>query len=175
MTCTKYLLAFQITLHNLNKYELSVWTSFRYNCIIMLMFRIVIHFQLTAMASNGSSKGTGRTSAKTPTTVINRELSLDRECVKGFISEDICGLIQAYNLCGVKDETAWDLIYDIIFLDPVTSCHCSQFQQMWPHRRSRSSHFWVWLAAFRSYMGQMFDKTRNQMFYWRWDNFCACG
>jgi len=35
--------------------------------------------------------------------------------------------------------------------------------------------FWVWWAAFRSYMGQMFDKTRDQMNNWRWDNPRAFG
>jgi hypothetical protein len=110
-----------------------------------------------------------------PTSVINRRLSLDQDCIKGFISEHICGLIQIYNVCGVKDERAWDLFYDIIFLDPVRTRHFSQFQLMWPHRRSRSSPFQGWWAAFRSYMGQMFDKTRDQMNNWRWDNPRAYG
>jgi len=73
------------------------------------------------------------------------------------------------------DERAWDLFYDIIFLDPVMTRHFSQFQLMWPHGRSRSSPFWEWWAAFRSYTGQMFDKTCNQMNNWRWDNPCAFG
>jgi hypothetical protein len=34
---------------------------------------------------------------------------------------------------------------------------------------------WEWLAAFRSYMGLMFDKTRDQMNNWRWDNHRAFG
>jgi len=110
-----------------------------------------------------------------PKSVINRRLLLDRDCIKGFILEDIGGLIWIYNVCGVKDERAWDLFYDIIFLDPVTTCHFSQFQLMWPHRRSRSSPFREWWAAFRSYIGQMFDKTRNQMNNWRWDNPRAFG
>jgi len=110
-----------------------------------------------------------------PTSVINRRLSLDRDRIKGFISEHIRGLIWIYNVCGVNDERAWDLFYDIIFLDPVTTCHFAQFQLMWPHRRSRSSPFREWWAAFSSYMGQMFDKTRDQMNNWRWDNHNAFG
>jgi len=109
------------------------------------------------------------------TSVINRHLSLNRERVKGFISEDILGLIRIYNVCGVKDERAWDLFYDIIFLDPVTTCHFSQFQLMWPHHRSRSSPCREWWAAFRSCMGQMFDTARDQMINWRWDNPRAYG
>jgi len=35
--------------------------------------------------------------------------------------------------------------------------------------------FREWWAAFRSYMGQMFDKTRDQMNNWRWDNPRAFG
>jgi len=108
-----------------------------------------------------------------PTLVINRRLSLDRDHTKRFISEHICGLIPICNVCGVKDERAWDLFYNIIFLDPVTTRHFSQFQLMWPHRRSRSSPFREWWAAFRSYMGQMFDKTCDEINKWRWDNPCA--
>jgi len=60
-------------------------------------------------------------------------------------------------------------LFDIIFLDPVTTCHFSQFQLMWLHRRSRSSPFQEWCAAFRAYMRRMFDKTRERMNNWRWD------
>jgi len=110
-----------------------------------------------------------------PTSVINRRLSLDRDRIKGFISEHIRGLIRIYNVCGVKDERAWDLFYDIIILDPVMTRHFSQFQLMWPHRRSRSLPFLEWWAAFRSYMGPMFDKTHDHMNNWRWDNPRAFG
>jgi len=127
------------------------------------------------MVPRGSSKGKGKARAKMPTSVINRPLSLDRDSIKGFISENIRELIRIYNVCGVKDERAWDLFYDIIFLDPVTTRHFSQFQLMWPHRRSRSSPFREWWAAFRSCMGQMFDKTRDQMDKWRRDNPYAFG
>jgi len=129
------------------------------------------------MAPKGSRKGKGKATAraKMPTSVINRRLSLDRDRIKGFISEHIRGLIRIYNICGVNDERAWDLFYDIIFLDPVTTRHFSQFKRMWPHRRSRRSPFREWWAAFRSYMGQIFDKTRDQMNNWRWDNPRAFG
>jgi len=122
------------------------------------------------MAPKGSSKGKGKARAKMPTSGINRRLSLDRDRINGFISEHIRGLIRIYNVCGLKDEMAWDLFYDIIFLDPVTTRHFSQFRLMWPHFRSRSSPFREWWAAFRSYMGQMLDKTRDQMNNWMWDN-----
>ena len=115
------------------------------------------------MATMGSSKGKGIARAKMPTSVINRWLSLDRDRIKGFVLEHIRGHIRIYNVCSVKDVRAWDLVYDIIFLDPVTTRHFVQFQLMWPDRRSRSSPFRQWWAAFRSYMGQMFDKTRDQM------------
>jgi len=129
------------------------------------------------MAPNGRRKGKGKATAMAtmPTSVINRRLSLDRNRIKEFITEHIRGLTRKFNVCGVKDERAWDLFYDISFLDPVTTRHFSQFQMMWPHRRSRISPFREWCAAFRSYMGQMFDKTRDQMNNWRWDNPCAFG
>jgi len=134
-----------------------------------------IHCQLTAMAPKGSSKDKGKARAKMPTSVVNRRLSLDPDRIKGFISEDILGRIQIYNACDVKAERAWDLFYDIIFPDPVTTRQFSQLQLMWPHRRSRSSRYLEWWAAFRSYMGQMFVKTRDQMNNWRLDNPHAFG
>jgi len=82
------------------------------------------------MAPKVSSKGEGKARAKMPTSVINRRLSLDQDRIKGFISEHIGGLIHIYNVCGVKDERASDLFYDIFFLDPVTTCHFSQFWLM---------------------------------------------
>ena len=110
-----------------------------------------------------------------PTTVIYRCLSLDCDRIKEFISEHIHGLKRIYHLHGLKDERAWDLFEDIIFLDPVTTRHFAQLQVMWPHLRRRSSPFQEWWAALHSYMGQMFDKTRNQMNNWRWDNPGAFG
>jgi len=127
------------------------------------------------MAPKGSSKGKWKDRAKMLTTVINRRLLLDRDCIKGFISEQICGHVHMYNVCGVMNERAWDLFYDIIFLDPVTTRHFSQFQLMWPHQKSRSSPSQESWAAFRSYMRQMFDKTCDQMNIWRWDNPHAFG
>jgi len=121
------------------------------------------------MAPKGCSEGKVKARAKMPTSVINQCLSLDRDRMGGFISQHIGGLIQIYNVCGGKDEMAWDLLYDIILLDPVTTRHFSQFQLMWSHRRSRSSPFREWWVAFRSYMGRMFHKTRDQMNNWRWD------
>jgi hypothetical protein len=67
----------------------------------------------------------------------------------------------------VKDERAWDIFYDITFLDPVTTHHFSQFQLMWPHRRNRWSPFRERWAAFDPYMGQIFDISRDQMSNWR--------
>jgi hypothetical protein len=75
------------------------------------------------MADKGNSTGKGKAKAKMPTSVINRRLSLDRDVKQGFISGHIHELIRIYNVCGVKDDRAWDLFYDIIFLDPVTTRH----------------------------------------------------
>jgi hypothetical protein len=46
---------------------------------------------------------------------------------------------------------------------------------MWPQHRWRSSPFRDCWAVFCSYIGQMFDKTRDQMSNWRWDNPCTFG
>jgi len=127
------------------------------------------------MAPKGSHKGNGKARAKMTTSVINWRLSLVRDHTMVLISEHICGLKQIYTACGIEDARAWDIFYDIIFLDPVTTHHFSQFQLMWPHRRSRSFPFRKWWAASCSYMWQMLDETRNQMNNWRWDNPHAFG
>jgi len=77
----------------------------------MLIARMEIYFQLTVMAPKGSCKGKGKATAtaKVPTLVINRHLSLDQEYIKHFIVERILGLIWIYNVCGVKYGRAWDL------------------------------------------------------------------
>jgi len=141
----------------------------------MLTFRMWIHFQLTVMSPKGSRKGKGKARAKMPTSGINQRLSLDWDTIKGFISEHICGVILIYNVCGIKEERAWDVFYTIIILDAVTTRHFSQFQLMWLHHRTSSSSFLEWWAAFWSYMGPMCDKIRDQMKNWRWDNSCAFG
>jgi len=123
------------------------------------------------MAPKGSCKGNGKATARAKmlTSVINWQLPFDWDLIKGLILVHIHGLIQINNVCSIKDEKAWDLFHDIIFLDWGTTRHFSQFQVMLSHRRSMSSPFREWWAAFRSYMGQMLDKTHNQMNNWRWD------
>jgi hypothetical protein len=143
----------------------------------MLTRPVEIHLQLAAIAPKCSRKGKGKATARAKmlTSVINRHLSLDRDRSTGFISEHFCGLTRIYNVCSVKEERASELLYDIIFPDAVTTRHFSQFQLMWQHRRSKSSPFREWWASFRTYMGQMFDKTRDRMNNCRCDNSRAFG
>jgi len=121
-------------------YDPSGHPSATYNCIIMLMPRMQIHFQLTVLAPKGNRIGKGKTSstANMPTSVINQCLWLDCESIEWFISERISGLLQIFNGCGVKDGRVWAHFHDIIVLDPITTCHFGQSQLMWPHCRSRS-------------------------------------
>jgi len=90
--------------------------------------------------------------------------------MKGSSLEHIHGYIWIYNDCGIKNERAWDLLYDMICLDPVKTSHFSQFQLMWPHHKSRISPFQEWWAVFYSSMEQLFDKPRDKMHNWRWNN-----
>jgi len=127
------------------------------------------------MEPAGSREGQGKARAKMLTSFINRRLWSDWNRITGFISEHIGGLIWIYNICGINDERAWDLFYDIIFPDPVMTRHFSKFQLMWRHHRSRSSPFQEWWAAFCSYMGQMFHTTSDRMNISRWENRRAFG
>ena len=98
----------------------------------MLMPWMKIHFALTVMAPKVSRNGTRKatTRVKLPTSIINQRLSLDWDHIKGSIPEHICGPIWIYNLCDIKDERAWGLYNDIVFLNAVTTWHFSQFQLM---------------------------------------------
>jgi len=93
------------------------------------------------MAPKGIPKGMGKARERMPTAVIKRLLSLDRDRQTEFISGHIRGLRQIYTFGGVKDERAWDLINNIIFLHPVPTHNFSKSQLMGPHSRSRSSPF----------------------------------
>jgi len=110
-----------------------------------------------------------------PTSVINQRFSMDRDHLQQFVLELIRCVILIYNFCGVKVQRAWDLFYDIIFLDLVTTRHISQFQLMWPHRRSKTSPLLEWWAAFHTYMGEMCVKPSNQRNNSRLENPWAFG
>jgi len=89
--------------------------------------------------------------AKMPTSVIMRWLLLDWDRIQGILSAQICRLIEILNTCGITNESAWDLFYEIVFPDPVTPRHYPQSQLMWLDWRSRCSPFREWWAAFISY------------------------
>jgi hypothetical protein len=113
---------------------------------------------------------------KKPTTaMIDRHLGFEKPRTKALMSEQIRALIRIYHISGIKSERAWDLLYDVLFLDPVTTRHFSQFQPMWEHRHDKASPNSEWWRAFKAYMGHMFDKTRDQLNNWRWDNPDAFG
>jgi len=86
-----------------------------------------------------------------------------------FLSEHIRGFIRIQNVFGVKDQRVLDVSCGIIFLDPVTTSHFSQFQLMRQHCRIRISPVLVWRAEFRTHIGQIADKTHDQQNYWRLD------
>jgi len=125
----------------------------------------------------GSSEGMGKATAKAKnlTLVINRRRSLDRNCIKWFVLQHFCALIQIFNVCHVNDSRAWDYVDDIIFLNQVMTRHFAQLQIIWPHHRYRRSPFQLWWAAFRTYIGQLFDKIQGKMNNWGWDNPRAFG
>jgi hypothetical protein len=93
------------------------------------MPQMYIYLQLTVMAPKGSRErtGMGTAMAKMQTFFEHLRQLLIRDHIKRFVLEHIGRLIQIYNVSRVLDEWAWDLCYDIIFLDPVTTRHISQF------------------------------------------------
>ena len=79
------------------------------------------------------------------------------------MAEHIRGLIRTYAISGMKDPGTEGLIWDIMFIDPVTMRHFAQFQEMWKHRQSRRSPYREWWKAFRDFLRDCLDKTRTQM------------
>jgi hypothetical protein len=129
------------------------------------------------MAPKGSPKQKKKATARATMSTLgkNQRLLLDWNHIQRSIPEHIHGVIWIYIVPHIKAEMAWDLFNDIIFLDPVTTCHFLQFHQIWPHRSCSWSPFRKWLVALCLFMGQMFNKTSDHMSNWRWDNPCASG
>jgi hypothetical protein len=125
---------------------------------------------------DSDAPGPRRKKLKKPTTKeIDRFLRFNKPRTKSLMSEHIRPMIRMYHISGIKSERAWDLMHDILFLDPVTTRHFGQFQRMWLQRHDRDSPSLPWWRAFKAYMGHMFDKTRDQLNNWRWDNPQAFG
>ena len=101
-------------------------------------------------------------STPSKTDAIKDTLLLDG-FAKQFMAEHIRGLIQMYAIHGVKDDGAIDLMYDILFMDPVTTRHFRQFQGMWKQRASTQPRHIEWWSGFRAFLRDCFDKTRVQM------------
>lgn len=93
---------------------------------------------------------------------IKERLHLDG-FIKQLIAEHIRALIRIYAIGGVKDPEALDLMYDILFIDPVTTRHFWQFQGMWKHRGSNETQYKAWWDAFMAFLRDCFDTTRRQM------------
>jgi hypothetical protein len=75
-----------------------------------------------------------------------------------------------YAISGMMDIRAWDLIYDILFLDPITTPHFAQFQWLWRHRLENSGDNFQWWNLFKGFLGGCFGKTQEQMNHYRADN-----
>jgi hypothetical protein len=71
----------------------------------------------------GTRKATGR--AKLPTSVMNQHLLLDWDHMKEFTPEHLCELMRIYHVCSLEEERAQGLLDDIVFLNSITTCHCS--------------------------------------------------
>jgi len=94
--------------------------------------------------------------------------------MNGVIFEHICVQIRKHNVSSIKDERAWDRMYDILFLNQVETSQCSHSQAMWRYCRSRNLPFLEWWDGFHSFMGQMGFTTPNQIKNWWWENPHVC-
>ena len=86
------------------------------------------------------------------------------------MAEHIRALIRMYAIAGIKDAGAVDLMFDIMFIDPITVRHFRQFQGMWRYRLSRQKQYKLWWDTFRAFLRDCFDKTRTQMNHYHEEN-----
>lgn len=82
------------------------------------------------------------------------------------ISQHIYALIRLYGVDRLKHAEVWDLIYDILFLNPVTVQIFARFQGMWePHRACEK-----WWSLFFRFLLKFFDEEKKQLDSYRQDN-----
>jgi len=63
---------------------------------------------------------------------------------KTYLVEHIWGLISIYSLRGLKSDRAFGHIYDIIFIDNITTDHLGRFQKMWGHHDFKVPEYKEW-------------------------------
>jgi hypothetical protein len=69
-------------------------------------------------------------------------------------------MIRMYGIDGIKDGATDQLIYEILFLDPLTTQHFDCFQLMWEHPASTASPLVECWTQFRVFIWDCIDKTR---------------
>jgi hypothetical protein len=160
VACTHYCLRFQIKPANQLTLVSSLRTWFHYsklyyNANTSEVDSFWTHCDGTKVQVQGNGMATAR--ANMMTSGIYQQLSSDRDCIMESISEHIHRLIRIHNVCTVNDEMSWNHIYNIIFLDPVTTHRISHSQLIWSQWRRRFplrrrggqpfAHIWgQWLA-----------------------------
>jgi len=84
-----------------------------------------------------------------------------------YIAIHIRALIRIYGLRGMKSDGTVGLMYDILFVDNITTHHFEQFQPMWPEHRSSDDtddpEHEEWWKVFRGFLRDCFTKARVQM------------
>ena len=75
-----------------------------------------------------------------------------------------------YAIAGIKDAGAVDLMFDIMFIDPITVRHFRQFQGIWRYHLLRQKQYKLWWDTFRAFLRDCFDKTRTQMNHYHKEN-----
>jgi hypothetical protein len=69
-------------------------------------------------------------------------------------------MIRMYGMGGVKDGATDQLLYEILFLDPLTTRHFGRFQLMWEYRTSTQPPFLKGWTQFRAFVRDCLDKTQ---------------
>jgi hypothetical protein len=95
----------------------------------------------------------------TPTERMKAALGLEG-FAKSIMAEQVRAMIRMYGMGGVKDGATDQLLYEILFLDSLTTRHFGRFQPMWEHRTSNQPPFLEEWTQFRALVRDYLDKTQ---------------
>jgi hypothetical protein len=75
---------------------------------------------------------------------------------KTYIASHIRALIRIYGLAGIKSDGTTGLMFDILFIDNITTDHFGQFQELWPEHRAsddlENPEHQEWWKVFRGFL-----------------------
>ena len=105
----------------------------------------------------------------TPAEVLREVLQKDAG-PGSFISQHIRALIPLYGVDRLEHAEVWELVYDILFLDPVTVRLFARFRWMWECYETDHRACEEWWDLFLRFLVEFFNEGEGQMGNYRQNN-----